>query len=202
MLSVRAAVRAHVSAQMGQAELARAYVQAGIEHLQPKVAKLVAVGGLSGSGKSYASRLIAPDLQAVILRSDEVRKRLWGIGPLQTLPKEAYGPGQSERVYGTMLTEAGLILRAGQSVVLDAVFLRPEERKAAEALAAELGLRFQGYWMEAPEAVLRARIQGRSGDASDADEAVLTGQLNRDTGPVNWTRARSDQTFVSAVTGE
>ncbi len=202
MLSVRAAVRAHVSAQMGQPDLARAYVQAGIAHLSPRPAQLVAVGGLSGSGKSYASRRIAPNLQAVILRSDEVRKRLWGIGPLQTLPKEAYGPGQSERVYGTMLAEAGLILRAGQSVVLDAVFLRLEERQAAEALATELGLGFQGYWIEAPEAELRARIQGRSGDASDADEAVLTGQLNRDPGHVNWTRARSDLTFMPTVTGE
>jgi aminoglycoside phosphotransferase family enzyme/predicted kinase len=201
MLSVRAAVRAHVSAQMGQADLARAYVQAGIEHLAPRAAKLVAVGGLSGSGKSYASRRIAPDLQAVILRSDEVRKRLWGIGPLQTLPKEAYGPGQSERVYGTMLAEASLILRAGQSVVLDAVFLRLEERQAAEALAAELGIGFQGYWMEAPEAELRGRIQARVGDASDADEAVLTSQLSRDPGPLSWTRARSDQTFMPTVSG-
>jgi len=201
MLSVRAAVRAHVSAQMGDADLARAYVQAGIAHLSPKPAQLVAVGGLSGSGKSYASRRIAPDLQAVILRSDEVRKRLWGIEPLQTLPKEAYGPGQSERVYDTLLIEAGLILRAGQSVVLDAVFLRPEERQAAHALAAELGLSFQGYWMEAPEAVLRARIQARVGDASDADEAVLAEQLTRDPGPVTWTFAGSDQTFMPTVTG-
>ena len=201
MLSVRASVRAHVSAQMGQADLAQAYVQAGIAHLSPRPAQLVAVGGLSGSGKSYASRLIAPGLQGVILRSDEVRKRLWGIGPLQTLPKDAYGPGQSQRVYATLLAEAGLILRAGRSVVLDAVFLLPEERLAAQGLAAELGLRFQGYWMEAPEAVARARIQGRSGDASDADEAVLTGQLNRDLGPLTWTRARSDQTFVPTLTG-
>jgi len=201
MLSVRAAVRAHVSAQMGQVDLAQAYVQAAIAHLSPRPAQLVAVGGLSGSGKSYASRLIAPGLQGVILRSDEVRKRLWGIGPLQTLPKDAYGPGQSQRVYATLLAEAGLILRAGRSVVLDAVFLLPEERLAAQGLAAELGLRFQGYWMEAPEAVARARIQGRSGDASDADEAVLTGQLNRDLGPLTWTRARSDQTFVPTLTG-
>jgi len=202
MLSVRAAVRAHVSAQMGEADLARAYVQAGIAHLSPRPAQLVAVGGLSGSGKSYAARRIAPDLQAVILRSDEVRKRLWGIGPLQALPKEAYGPGQSERVYGTLLAEAGLILRAGQSVVLDAVFLRPEERRAAQDLAAQLGLAFQGYWMEAPEDVLRARIAARAGDASDADVAVLAEQLTRDPGPLTWTLARSDQTFVPTVSGE
>jgi predicted kinase len=101
-----------------------------------------------------------------------------------------------------MLAEAGLILRAGQSVVLDAVFLRLEERQAAEALAAELGLGFQGFWMEAPETVLRERIQARVGDASDADGAVLTEQLSRDPGPLSWTRARSDQTFVPSLTGE
>ncbi|MCX8498685.1 MAG: AAA family ATPase, partial [Caulobacteraceae bacterium] len=123
-------------------------------------------------------------------------------GPLQALPKEAYGPGQSERVYGTLLAEAGLILRAGQSVVLDAVFLRLEERQAAQALAAALGLAFQGYWMVAPEDVLRARIAARAGDASDADVAVLAEQLTRDPGPLTWTLARSDQTFVPTVTGE
>ena len=199
MLSVRAAVRAHVSAQMGLDEMARAYVQAGIDHLKPKTAQLLAVGGLSGSGKSYSSRRLAADLQAVILRSDEVRKRLWGIHPLQALPQEAYGPGQSERVYGTLLKEAELILRAGQSVVLDAVFLRPEEREAAQGLAAKLGLSFQGYWMEAPQAVLRARIEARSGDASDADGSVLTDQLMRDPGPISWVRASSDQTFPPFV---
>lgn len=199
MLSVRAAVRAHVSAQMGLDEMARAYVQAGIDHLKPKTAQLVAVGGLSGSGKSYSSRHLATDLQAVILRSDEVRKRLWGIHPQQALPQEAYGPGQSERVYATLLSEAEMILRAGQSVVLDAVFLRPEEREAAQGLATQLGLRFQGYWMEAPEAVLRARIEARSGDASDADGSVLTDQLTRDPGPMSWIRASSDQTFPPFV---
>jgi uncharacterized protein len=201
MLSVRAAVRAHVSAQMGLADMARAYVQSGIDHLRPKTAQLVAVGGLSGSGKSYSSRHLAADLQAVILRSDEVRKRLWGIHPLQALPQEAYGSGQSERVYGTLLNEAEMILRAGQSVVLDAVFLRPEERAAAQGLAAQLGLNFQGYWMEAPEAVLRARVAGRTGDASDADDAVLTDQLSRDPGPMSWIKARSDQTFPPPVPG-
>jgi aminoglycoside phosphotransferase family enzyme/predicted kinase len=197
MLSVRAAVRAHVSAQMGQEDLARAYVQAGIDHLLPQAPVLAAVGGLSGSGKSFASRRLAPTLTAVILRSDEVRKRLWGRGPLAALPPEAYGTGESVRVYDTLLAEARLMLMAGQSVVLDAVFLRPDERLAAQALAEDLGLSFQGLWMEAPPEVLSRRVETRTGDASDADQAVLETQLARDPGPMDWVRTTSDQTFAS-----
>ena len=191
MLSVRAGVRAHVSAQMNQIELAKAYVQAGLEHLKPSAPRLLAIGGLSGSGKSYMARKLAPDLGAVILRSDEVRKRLWGIEPMQTLPPEAYGPDQSRKVYDQMRHEAALMLKAGQSVVLDAVFLRPKERDAARALASEHGVGFEGIWLEAPAAVLAKRIAARTGDASDADGEVLARQLDQDPGPIDWVRKPS-----------
>jgi aminoglycoside phosphotransferase family enzyme/predicted kinase len=195
MLAVRAGVRAHVSAQMGEADLARAYIQAGLDHLKSKRLHLLAIGGLSGSGKSFTARKLAPLHEAVILRSDEIRKRLWGYGPRQTLPPKAYGPDQSGRVYGQMLHEAGLMLRAGQSIVLDAVFLRPAERDAARALAADCGAAFEGLWLEAPVSLLQARISARKDDASDADVAVLDQQLAQDTGPMDWLRAPSDQVF-------
>ena len=195
MLAVRAGVRAHVSAQMGDADLARAYVQAGLDHLEPKPLSLLAVGGLSGSGKSFSARKLAPLHEAVILRSDEIRKRLWGCAPRQALPSEAYGPDQSGRVYGQMLHEAGLMLKAGQSVVLDAVFLRPAERDAARALATDYGAAFEGLWLEAHIDLLQARIAARKNDASDADAAVLDLQLSQDTGPMDWVRAASDQDF-------
>jgi aminoglycoside phosphotransferase family enzyme len=86
-LSVRAAVRAHVSAHMGQIEPARAYLAAAIEHLRPAPPSLTAIGGLSGSGKSTLARRLAPQLGggsgAVVLRTDEIRKRLWNRGPLE-----------------------------------------------------------------------------------------------------------------------
>jgi aminoglycoside phosphotransferase family enzyme/predicted kinase len=193
MLAVRAGVRAHVSAQMGQADLAKAYVRAGLDLLKPKRLGLLAVGGLSGSGKSFTARNLAPSLQAVILRSDETRKRLWGCAPRQALPREAYGPDQSGRVYGQMLHEAGLMLKAGQSVVLDAVFLRPAERDEARALAAEHAAAFKGLWLEAPASLMQARIAARTNDASDADVAVLELQMAQDTGPMDWVRTASDQ---------
>ena len=190
-MSVRAAVRAHVSAHNGDHALARAYVEAAIGHLSWPQPELRAVGGLSGSGKSTYARALAPTLGAppgaVVLRSDEIRKRLWGRKPSEPLPPEAYGEGQSERVYGVMLREAGLILAAERPVVLDAVFLRPEERAAAEAAAVQAGVPFAGVWLQAPPEVMAGRVAGRTGDASDADVGVLEQQLQRDPGAIGWT---------------
>jgi len=194
-LSVRAAVRAHVSAHNGDHVLARAYVEAAIRHLSWPAPELRAVGGLSGSGKSTYARALAPSLGAppgaVVLRSDEIRKRLWGRRPAEPLPPEAYAEGQSERVYGAMLREAGLVLAAERPVILDAVFLKPADRAAAEAAAEAARVPFEGVWLQAPPEVMAARIAGRSGDASDADAKVLQQQLAKDPGAIGWRLAES-----------
>jgi aminoglycoside phosphotransferase family enzyme/predicted kinase len=188
--SMRAAVRAHVSGHGGAGDTARAYVAAALQHLAPSPPKLFAIGGLSGSGKSTLARALAPSLGpapgAVVLRSDEIRKRLWGVGPRDRLPKDAYSVEASQAVYGEMLRTARRSLRAGWAAVLDAAFLNPAERAAAEDLGAELGLPFQGLWLQAPAEVLRQRVRDRVNDASDADAAVLDGQLARDVGKVSW----------------
>jgi aminoglycoside phosphotransferase family enzyme/predicted kinase len=190
--SVRAAVRAHVTVNQGEIGLARHYLDAAIAHLAPPAPRLLAVGGYSGSGKTTVARDLAPELGpapgAVVLRSDEFRKRLWGRAPLEKLPPEAYAPGQSDRVYGALLDAARDALAAGRAVVLDAAFLRPEERAAAEALAREAGVPFEGLWLEATPDVLRARVAARTGDASDADVAVLERQLAFDVGEISWTK--------------
>ncbi len=188
--SMRAAVRVHVSGHGGAVELARALLDEALRHLAPSPPKLFAVGGLSGSGKSTLARALAPKLGpspgAVVLRSDEIRKRLWGVGPRDRLPKDAYSVEASQAVYGEMLGAARQCLGAGWAVVLDAAFLKPAERAAAEDLSAELGLPFQGLWLEAPAEVLRQRVRDRVDDASDADVAVLEGQLARTVGEVSW----------------
>jgi aminoglycoside phosphotransferase family enzyme/predicted kinase len=192
-MSVRAGVRAHVSAHNGDPQAARAYVEAALRHLSWPKPELRAVGGLSGSGKSTYARRIAPELGsppgAVVLRSDEARKRLWGKKPIEPLPPEAYGAEQSDRVYATLMREAGLVLRAGRSVILDAVFLKPDERAAAEATATKAGVAFEGVWLDVPAEVMKQRIAARTGDASDADAQVLEQQLLRDPGEIGWKRA-------------
>lgn len=191
--SVRAAVRAHVAGHGGETDRAKRYLAAAQAHLHPTLGpRLWAVGGLSGSGKSTLARALAPRLGAspgaVVLRSDEVRKRLSGVQPTEALPTSAYTPARSLQVYGVMQEEARLALAAGVSVILDAAFLRPFERADAAILAVQMGVGLEGRWMETPDAVLRQRLRARTGDASDADEAVLDRQLQLDLGEIAWRR--------------
>ena len=193
MLSVRAAVRAHVCAHSDDPGGARTYLAAALNFIAPQVRpRLVCVGGYSGTGKTTFARQVLPGLGAppgaLLMRTDEVRKRQAGAASRERLPAGAYGPGARRGVYLHMFEEAARALRAGASVVLDATFLDPRDRDDAAALAKGTGARFTGLWLEAPEAVLLARIAARRNDASDADAQALRGQLDRGPGPLDWIR--------------
>jgi predicted kinase len=196
MLSVRAVVRAHVEANSGHDEGGRAYLAAALRHLQPEPPRLFAVGGMSGTGKTTLARAVAPQLGAspgaVVLRSDEIRKRLSGVAPTDRLPPEAYTPGVSDRIHAALFAEATSLLAAGRSVILDATFLDPGPRHAAADLAARLGLPFAAVWLEGTPETLKTRLAGRSGDASDADIQTLEHQATRDTGAITWPRLRAE----------
>ena len=193
--SVRAAVRAHVKGRESDLEAARAYVSPAEDYLRPGKPILVAVGGVSGSGKSTFARALAPDLSgpvgAVVLRSDEIRKRQWSRKPTEPLPASAYTMQANTDVYAEMLQLARSCLVAGCSVVADAVFLHPKERSAVEDVATEAGTPFQGIWLVAPLDLLKARLAKRRNDASDADESVLSLQLASCSDPIGWRRTNS-----------
>lgn len=185
-LSLRAFIRAHVAARGGSD--ATALLDAAIAYLAPPPPRLVGIGGLQGTGKSYLARALAPDLGAapgaVILRSDEIRKRRAGVPPETRLPPEAYAPAESAAVFAELRAAARVALDAGHAVVADAVFQRHEEREALAAIQAG----FKGFWLEAPLGLLRARIEARQGDASDATPAILDAAAQRENGPIDWER--------------
>jgi predicted kinase len=187
-LSLRALVRAHVEAARGAAGLD--YLALAEAVLQPAAPGLVAIGGLQGTGKSRLARALAPALGAapgaLVLRSDEIRKRRHGQAPEAPLPPAAYAPAESAAVFAELGRLAAEALRAGHAVIADAAFLRPEEREAIEAVARDCGLPFTGIWLAAPLDVLRARIAARRGDASDATIAVLEAAAARELGPMRW----------------
>jgi len=204
MLSVRAAVRAHVQAHADDAEGARAYLATAIAHLSPAPPLLAAVGGASGAGKTTFARAIAPAFGAspgaVVLRTDEIRKRLAGAGPTDRLPRDTYTPAFYARVYDTLFAEAGAMLRAGRAVVLDATFIEPDLRRRAEDLARAAAAPFRPVFLHAAEAVLEARVAARVGDASDADLRVLRDQLGRlaETS-VGWPRVETGEDVAQAA---
>ncbi|MFZ5718961.1 MAG: AAA family ATPase [Pseudomonadota bacterium] len=204
MLAVRAGVRAHVLAHSGDPETARAYVEAGIAHLSPPLPVLAAVGGLSGSGKSTFARAVAPALGAspgaVILRTDEIRKRLLGAPPTQRMPPETYTPEFYVRTYDTMMENARAMLAAGRAVLLDATFIDPALRGRAEALAAACGVPFRAAWLDAPVEVLEARVRDRQDDASDATVAVLHDQVGRiERAAIAWPRVDATAPTAAAA---
>ncbi len=202
-LSCRAAVRAKTSATAarlqsdgGQRESlqssARQYLALAGELLHPPRPSLIAIGGFSGSGKSTLAWSLAPQVGpvpgAVVLRSDEIRKRLAGVSPLDRLDAQGYSPLASERVYTTLADTAAQIVRSGHSVIVDAVYARTADRQAIERAAARASIPFEGLWLDAPESTLVARAERRRHDASDADAAVIRTQLFHGTGRVDWHR--------------
>ncbi len=195
---------AGVPAEVFRAE-ARAYFTAAAAFLAPPRPCLVAVGGLSGSGKSSLARALAPDLGpapgALILRSDVLRKQLFGVDDAVALPEEAYRPEVSKRVYEELRRRARVGLAAGQAVVVDALHNRPDDRAAVEAISQDptlceiagegAALPFHGFWLDAPPKTLMERVARRHrarGDASDATPEVLAKQLGQEPGPLTWQR--------------
>ncbi len=196
-LSRRASIRAFVDSQAaavgnGDTSRARDYQRVALSFLEPAPPRLMAIGGLSGSGKSTMAIKRAPGIGrvpgAVVVRSDVERKRLAGIPLEEHMPRGSYTPEASSNVYAAMIERARQALRAGHSVILDAVFARLEERQIAEALAKEVGLPFEGLWLEVPKAVAQARVAGRGADASDATPAVVERQFGYDLGEITWRR--------------
>jgi predicted kinase len=194
---VRAKVSASAEASQAEAEAkahlhdeAIAYFRLAAAYLDPPPPRLVAIGGLSGTGKTSLARRLAPDLGAapgaLHLRSDVLRKRLSGVEELTPLPQAAYGSAMTARVYGGILERARDALGAGHSVIVDAVYAKAAERAALEAAARDLDVAFQGLWLQAPEPVMAERVTGRRGDASDATAQVVRRQLGYQTGEVTW----------------
>jgi hypothetical protein len=197
-MSMRAAIRAHVlftkseQAVGGEAawQQAKRYFDLAGRLIQPKPPLMVAVGGLSGTGKSVLARglagLIEPPPGAVVIRSDVVRKRLFNVSETTPLPEAAYRAETTELVYETLATTAQRILAQGCSVVLDAAFLQEVERTVLAELARRHHARFVGLFLTADLATRVARIEQRRHDASDATREVALKQEAFATGAVDW----------------
>ncbi len=187
-LAQRALVRAKLEPARGRDGMP--YLAAAEGFLAPVAPRLVAIGGLQGTGKTWLARRLAPYLGAapgaLHLRSDMLRKRRAGVAPEERLPDAAYAEEESRAVHAALFAEAHAALAAGHSVVLDAVFLDPAMREAARAATGHVP--FTGFWLEAPMETLRDRVAARQGDASDATVEVLERAARAHPGALDWHR--------------
>lgn len=193
-LSYRAGVRGKVACLLSgdaslskrekTAQLAEAtdYFRLAGSYLAPASPKLIAIGGLSGSGKSHLALLALEHEQAVIIRSDATRKRIAKGHPELSL----YGKQMHELTYRAMFEAAALVLQAGFPAILDATFLYPASREAVIGLADHVGVPLTFFWIDTAPELLKERVVSRSridNDISDADLQVLEEQLKDYTRP-------------------
>jgi hypothetical protein len=179
-LMMRAAIRAKVTvARMERAPTAdhvpiaaaaRAYFAFAQRAIAPPKAAFIAIGGLSGTGKTRLARALAPPIGpmpgAVIVRSDVERKALFGVGETEKLPEDAYSATVNARVY--------------------AVFAQPSERAALAVTSKAAQVPLQGLFLTANLQARLARVDTRRSDASDATRDVARAQENYGLGALDW----------------
>ena len=199
-LSLRSAIRAmtgiHALSVCGREEYEvvipeiESYAAFAAKVLSPAQPQLVAIGGLSGVGKSS----VAHEFAAVVgsppgafhLRTDVERKIMHGVALTHRLPSEAYTPESRDEVYRRVFRKAEVALDSGCSVIVDAVFPEGPQRTQLRDLASRTNAGFLGLWLHADEKLLRQRIDERGADASDADAAIIDKQLKTIEAPENW----------------
>jgi aminoglycoside phosphotransferase family enzyme/predicted kinase len=202
-LSLRAMVRAHVEARRGNRAPAERYLDAATAYLRVTRPIALAIGGLPGSGKSTVARALAPELGnapgALVLRSDEIRKRQHGVAPEQRLPQSAYSDAASQAVFAQLAELARQTAACGHAVIADATFIDPQDRALVQSAAAAAGVGFVGLWLEAPLPVLEQRISARQGDASDATLAVLRAAAKNNPQAGDWIQVDASASPDSAL---
>lgn len=190
----RALVRAkvsHIRLQQGGLSSAEArsqqtamqrYLELAHRYTRPRPKALIITSGVSGSGKSHLAKGLAMAIGAIHIRSDVERKRLRGLEPLQASHGTLYDRRTTEATYRRLRELAADILQAGFPVIVDATFLRRDQRAPFRALAQRLDVPFHILHTHAPRQVLEQRIRQRMAegrDPSEADFTVLRGQLAR-----------------------
>ena len=135
--------------------------------------RLVAIGGLIGTGKSTLAGSLAQALGAAWLRTDEIRLREFARErrPRQGFAEGLYAPRISALVYQRLLRRAEALVRQGRSVVCDGTFSKAAGRTALRAIARRHGASFHFFECVVPKAVALRRVASRYAAGRDLSEA-------------------------------
>lgn len=169
------------------------YLALALSYARPNKPVLIIVHGLSASGKSTLSQILLEHIGAIRIRSDVERKRMFGLldssGAINSDSNSdhthnrneklthIYSQKASDETYSQLYKLTDDVLASGFSVIVDAAFLKYNERRSFLKLAQNRETPFVMLSLIASPDTLRQRIQARPKGVSDADISVLEQQL-------------------------
>ena len=188
-LNYRAMVRAKISAirlqqpidpqqRLAEQALLESYLALAEHYCQPQKGALIITHGLSGSGKSWLCRQLSPHLNAIQIRSDVERKRLFS-----DLSKDSlYSAATTQATYHHLRNIAEQLICSGVTVLIDATCLQLWQRQLFQQLANQQQKPFLVLQLLVPFPQLEENIRQRQQlkqDPSEADLAVLAKQFSQ-----------------------
>lgn len=175
-----------MSTAMDYIDLASTYTQVN------KSPKLILLQGVSGSGKSHLAEQLLTQIDGLILSSDRVRKRLYGIEPLHRISESEkstlYSPEMNQRVYMELLNQAKQLLKLGINVIVDATFLQRQHRdrfytmsqSLSQSKSLEISVSCHLIYIKIQKELANFAIQSRqqqNNNPSDAAPSVMLKQI-------------------------
>lgn len=181
-LAYRAQVRCKIAClrvaegELQFAAVARMYLRLCLDQLERARLRLILVGGGPGTGKTTLARALGQQFGCAVLSSDEIRKDLFRVDRTAHNPTEPdtgiYSPDSTERTYDEMLREAGLLLRSGETAILDASWIDEHQREKARSLAGEYGAELIPLECRLPAGIAKERVSRRLADLGDTSDAT------------------------------
>ncbi|WP_167475208.1 AAA family ATPase [Nocardia arthritidis] len=188
-IAYRALVRAKVDTiRFAQGELAarhraHRHLRIALDHLEAAEVRLMLVGGLPGTGKSTVAHALSSATGAVTLSADRLRRELRATGEVTgatgILDAGAYSAAAKARVYTELRIRAHALLTAGVSVILDASWIDPDERRRAAELAAATHAELRQIRCVCPATVANHRLRDRAAGDSDATPAIAAAMADK-----------------------
>lgn len=177
----RAMVRAKVAMldELRDEQQFRHYLHLTARYAQPPKPLLILMQGISGSGKSYLSSELAQIIGAVRVRSDIERKRIYRQASLQGQTLSLYGADMNTRTFLKMSEIAEMLIAAGQTVILDATFIKHRTRRHYIQMAEKLGYPVCLLSCVAPLELIQQRLEARSAEGSDPSDATFAVSLQQ-----------------------
>ncbi len=172
----RSMIRAKVAMLGEQSNLPefRRYLALTTRYFQPPKPLLILMHGCSGTGKSFLAAQLAERINAIEVRNGIERQRIYQELALRGDHIELYSADMDTRTYLRVEEITELLLRAGQTVILDATFLKQRVRQRFEKLAERFDYPLRIIHCDAPNEVIRERLQRRLRNSDSTNEADIS----------------------------